>query len=107
MIASTGFAILDINKKNLFSEYVYMWLTSNERINYFQSKAEMSVSTYPSIKPEDLLETTIIIPTDYILEKAKLILKPLFKKQMKNHKISGLMYDMRNILLSKIATIEG
>lgn len=105
MIASTGFAVLDINKSKLFSEFVYMWLTSNERINYFQSKAEMSVSTYPSIKPEDLLETTIIIPSDELLEKSKLIFEPLFNKQMENNKIIKLMKNMREILLSKIATI--
>ena len=83
-----------------------MFLTSDERINYFQSKAEMSVSTYPSIKPEDLLETTIIIPTDDILEKANFILEPLFNMQMENYKASRLMENMKDVLLSKMATIE-
>ena len=106
MIVSTGFAVLDINKSKLFSEYVYMWLTSNERINYFQSKAEMSVSTYPSIKPEDLLETTIIVPSNDVLEKANFILEPLFNMQMENYKVSRLMENMRDILLSKMAIIK-
>jgi type I restriction enzyme S subunit len=106
MIVSTGFAVLDINNHNLFAEYVYMYLISKERINYFQSKAEMSVSTYPSIKPEDLLETTIIVPTDNILKKAKLLLEPLFDKQLKTYEINKVLKIMKDILLSKMSTIE-
>ena len=71
--------------KDIFTTIEYLDtsnITNNETIEYFQSKAEMSVSTYPSIKPEDILNTKIVIPNEIsILSKVSNDLSVIYKKQ--------------------------
>jgi type I restriction enzyme S subunit len=106
LIVSTGFVVIDTNKE-LLAEYVFLFLTSGELIQYFQSKAEMSVSTYPSIKPEDLLEAKILIPDNKTLINLKQILEPIYNLQLNKNSESKNLEILKETLLSKIATIEG
>jgi type I restriction enzyme S subunit len=106
LIVSTGFVVIDTNKE-LLAEYVFLFLTSDELIQYFQSKAEMSVSTYPSIKPEDLLETKILIPDNKTLVNLKQILEPIYNLQLNKNTESKNLESLKETLLSKMATIEG
>ena len=106
LIVSTGFVVIDTNKE-LLAEYVFLFLTSGELIQYFQSKAEMSVSTYPSIKPEDLLEAKILIPDNKTLVNLKQILEPIYNLQLNKNSESKNLEILKETLLSKIATIEG
>jgi len=106
MVVSTGFAVLRTNYPNLFSEILYLTITKEENLQSFQAKAEMSVSTYPSIKPEDLLDIDFILPPKEILEKAKFILESIFnllENLQREKKVMKLFYE---IILSKLATIE-
>ena len=106
LIASTGYAVLDTTDK-LLAEYIFLFLTSNEIIQYFQSKAEMSVSTYPSIKPEDLLEAKILIPNIEVLNYLKQILEPLYIQQLNKNSENKYLLELKETLLSKMATLEG
>ena len=105
LIVSTGFIVIDTNK-DLLAEYVFLFLTSAKLIKYFQSKAEMSVSTYPSIKPEDLLETKILLPDNKTLINLKQILEPIYNLQLNKNSESKSLEILKETLLSKIATIE-
>ena len=105
LIVSTGFIVIDTNK-DLLAEYVFLFLTSAKLIKYFQSKAEMSVSTYPSIKPEDLLETKILLPDNKTLINLKQIFEPIYNLQLNKNSESKSLEILKETLLSKIATIE-
>jgi type I restriction enzyme, S subunit len=106
LIVSTGFIVIDTNKE-LLAEYVFLFLTSAKLIKYFQSKAEMSVSTYPSIKPEDLLEAKILLPDNKTLINLKQILEPIYNLQLNKNSESKSLEILKETLLSKMATIEG
>lgn len=65
LVVSTGFCVIH-SKSNLISNELLLLLLSSERvIDEYQSKGEMSVSTYPSIKPEDILDTLLPLPNEY------------------------------------------
>ena len=58
--------------------------TSDENTKYLHAKAEMSVSTYPSIKPEDILEIHFPYPKEshlYILVGIKKKIEPIYNLQ--------------------------
>lgn len=106
LIASTGFAVIDTTNK-LPAEYIFLFLTSAKLIQSFQSKAEMSVSTYPSIKPEDILESKILIPKSKILDSLKQIFEPLYILQLNKNDENKYLFIFQETLLSKMVTIEG
>lgn len=65
LVVSTGFCVIH-SKNNLVSnELLLLLLSSDIVIDEYQSKGEMSVSTYPSIKPEDILDTLLPLPNEY------------------------------------------
>lgn len=65
LVVSTGFCVIH-SKNNLVSNELLLLLLSSDRvIDEYQSKGEMSVSTYPSIKPEDILDTLLPLPNEY------------------------------------------
>ena len=67
----------------------------------------MSVSTYPSIKPEDIQESKILIPEDRVLNNLKQVLEPLYILQLNKNDESKNLLLLKETLLSKMATIEG
>lgn len=106
LIVSTGFTVLRMKDDNLFPELVYSYLTDDKTVNYLQAKAEMSVSTYPSITSDDILNLDFPKPDDNVLKKAK----DFFKIKddfinLKNKENQKLM-ELKELLLSKLATIE-
>ncbi|MGB1428510.1 MAG: hypothetical protein ACPG62_09385 [Cycloclasticus sp.] len=65
LVVSTGFCVIN-SKNNLVSNELLLLLLSSDRvIEEYQSKGEMSVSTYPSIKPEDILDTLLPLPNKF------------------------------------------
>lgn len=63
LIVSTGFCVLRSNIKDIPNEVIYLSIIQEDVLQYLQGKAEMSVSTYPSITSDDLLAVKICIPT--------------------------------------------
>lgn len=106
MIVSTGFTVLKPTYPNVCGELVYLLITNEENLQSLQARAEMSVSTYPSINPEDLLHINFIIPTKEILLKATEIFKSQYELADSKKKENKLMRNMSQLLLSKLATIE-
>ena len=62
MLVSTGFAVLEPIKDKVNGKYLYYYLTQKEIVNYLQSVAEGTVSTYPSIQPKDIEKININLP---------------------------------------------
>ena len=108
MVVSTGFTVLRL-KNNIFSsELIYQSLIQVELINDLQAKAEMSVSTYPSIKPEDLLEIKVALPKinkRYLEEMNSLLISSYEHIHFKNNEI-GKLYDLKDLILSKMTQVE-
>ncbi len=106
MLVSTGFMVIQSKVKDISNELIYMWLTNKEIIDYFQSKAEMSVSTYPSIKPEDILNVNIAKPVELtILHGVSGILSPIFEQQWLKNKENNTLEKSRVLILSKMSKL--
>jgi type I restriction enzyme S subunit len=105
MIVSTGFAVLQPTHPNLYGELIYLLITNEENLKNLQAIAEMSVSTYPSINPEDLLRIRLSLPTKNILSQSSKVFDSLFKLLDQKKKEKGTLLKLNQLLLSKLATV--
>jgi type I restriction enzyme S subunit len=109
MLVSTGFMVIKPRKDIISSELIYLFLTSKEITKFLHTKAEMSVSTYPSIKPEDILEINIAFPkkdNEYIVSNIEQSLKPLYQKHWIKNDENNLLIKMKEVILSKMTKVE-
>jgi type I restriction enzyme S subunit len=106
LIVSTGFAVFRMKNSNLSSELIYSFLTDEKTITFLQAKAEMSVSTYPSVTSDDILNLDFVVPSEEVLNITKEIFKSkddfINLKNKENQKLT----ELKDLLLSKLATIE-
>ena len=106
LIVSTGFAVFRVKELNLFPELVYSFLTDEKTINFLQAKAEMSVSTYPSVTSDDIMNLDFAKPNEKVLDLARDIFKSkddfINLKNKENQKLT----ELKELLLSKLATVE-
>ena len=93
LLVSTGFVV--ISCKDIDSKYLYYYLTQDTIINYLQNIGEQSVSTYPTIKPQDIEDIFIRIPSD-IEDQRRIayILSSLDRKIELNNKINDDLEEM-------------
>ena len=93
LLVSTGFVV--ISCKDIDSKYLYYYLTQDTIINYLQNIGEQSVSTYPTIKPQDIEDIFIRIPSD-IEDQRRIasILSSLDRKIELNNKINADLEEM-------------
>jgi len=107
LIVSTGFSVFRVKESNFTSELIYSFLTDENTIAYLQAKAEMSVSTYPSVTSNDILNLDFVRPDNTILVLTSDIFKSkddfINLKNKENQKLS----ELKELLLSKLATVEG
>lgn len=62
LVVSTGFAVIRAIKEKANPRFLYHLLSSDEVVNYLDTIAEGSTSTYPSLRPEDLELLDIFLP---------------------------------------------
>jgi type I restriction enzyme S subunit len=105
MLVSTGFAVLTPKNENIFSELIYLLITSDGNLEKLQAKAEMSVSTYPSINVEDLLNLSLCLPRNGGLTQISKAFTSIFDFSDCLKKEKKLLKSMSNLLLSRLATI--
>lgn len=93
LLVPTGFVV--ISCKDIDSKYLYYYLTQDTIINYLQNIGEQSVSTYPTIKPQDIEDIFIRIPSD-IEDQRRIasILSSLDRKIELNNKINADLEEM-------------
>lgn len=105
-IVSTGFAVLEKIDSNICSELIYLTITQEDRLKDLQAIAEMSVSTYPSINPNDILNIDFILPTQNILLKANHVFTSCYVYLSNLQKEKKLLKIGSDLLLSRLATIN-
>lgn len=106
LIVSTGFAVFRVNEAAIFPELVYSFLTDEKTVEYLQAKAEMSVSTYPSVTSDDITNLDFTMPEKRVLDVARSVFKSkddfINLKNKENQKLT----ELKALLLSKLATVE-
>jgi type I restriction enzyme S subunit len=106
MLVSTGFVVIRSKNEHISNELILCWLSNDRTVDYFHSKAEMSVSTYPSIKPEDIEELLVPVPKEGELKQINKMLNPLFKRLSINQNEQLLLGDLSEILHQKMTKAE-
>lgn len=102
LIVSTGFAVLHNVDMSVSNEYLYMWLTNNTVLEVLQSIAENSVSTYPSLNVNDLLNVEIIVPDGRTLSETNRVLHSIFEAIAENNRQIRVLNSSQSVLLSKL-----
>lgn len=105
MLASTGFVVLT-SKGSYSNDLIYLWLTQEEITMKLQSIAEQSTSTYPSIKPSDILSIKVLIPLEKQLKELTDIIQTQNKQIWINQKQNRKLCEIRDILLPKLMSGE-
>ena len=95
LIVSTGFTTLDVKKTNDFdANYVYLKLTQPYIVNHLQTLAQNSVSSYPSINPDDIGNLRFDFPPLPTQQKIAAVLTSLDDKIALNKKINAKLEAM-------------
>ena len=80
LLVSTGFTTLTINKEIANPEFIYYYITQPNITESLQIIAEQSTTSYPSVKPSDIGNLIINIPTLNIQKKIGKFLSNFDKK---------------------------
>lgn len=88
LLVSTGFAVLDVEEKKADASYLYYVLTQDWITESLQTLAQQSTSSYPSIRPEDILDLDIEIPDINAQKKIGELLLSLDQKTKLNNRIN-------------------
>lgn len=87
ILVSTGFIVISANKDIINPIFLYNYLTQPKITKYLQAIGEQSVCTYPAIKPSDIEDLVIKIPSLDIQAIIASILSSLDSKIENNRKI--------------------
>lgn len=100
MIVSTGFIVLRC-KENVLPEYLYAYITLPEITKKMHLIAITSTSAYPSIKPDDLANLEIPLPSLKKQEQISKILSTIDKKIELNNQVNQNLQKLSQELYKK------
>ena len=94
MLVSTGFAVISVDKSKADSDFIYYYLTQNEIVETLHVIGEQSTSAYPSIKPSDITNLKLSLPSLEEQKEISRVLRLLDKKIENNKKINHHLEQM-------------
>ena len=63
LVVSTGFSVIEVDKKIAEPLFIYFLLSSNQVVKKLDSIAEGATSAYPSLRPEDIENLHVLLPS--------------------------------------------
>lgn len=106
VLVSTGFAVVRAISDRVCPELLYLFLTQDKLTKSLQQIAEQSVSTYPSIKADDLGALEMPTPTEEDAAELRDSLQLLFKCIEANRQENVRIAELRDALLPKLMSGE-
>lgn len=94
MLVSTGFTVISVNQELADSDFIYYCLTQREVIEHLQAIGEQSTSAYPSIKPTDIENLELFLPSLNEQREIASVLRALDDKIENNRKINHHLEKM-------------
>ena len=102
-IYSTGFTIVSPNTDRINPYYLYLFLSSEKVTEFLQQIGETSTSAYPSVKPSDIGNLDIALPSRDVQDKISKEIYLLDSKIKLNNKINdNLKLTLTTIFKSQI-----
>ena len=100
LIASTGFAQLSSKIDSISNDLIYTYLTSSWITSRLHQVAALSVSAYPSISANDILDLDIVLPLETdSLKPINNMLNSIYLKMSLNQKENKELSELRDWLL--------
>ena len=111
MIASTGFVQLSSKIETISNDFIYTFLTSSWVTERLHQIAALSVSAYPSISPNDILDLNLALPIEHenmerINSKFDTIYSKISLNQKENKKLSELRDWLLPMLMNGQVTVN-
>lgn len=105
VLVSTAFAVIRSKYFEVSNELIYLWVTDSNNIDKLNHIAEMSKATYPSIVPDDILNTEIAIPPldSVTLKDVKHSIVTLFDAMHTYRKEISILEYLKPMLQSKLS----
>lgn len=100
-LVSTGFVVIDVDCDVANPDYIYYILTQREITEHLQAIGEQSVSAYPSIKPSDIEDLEIYLPSIGEQEKIVAILSAIDEKERNNIAINNNLAEQSQAILKR------
>lgn len=104
-LVSTGFTTIKINRKIAEPKFIFYYITQDEITEHLSAIAEQSTSAYPSIKPSDIENLEIDLPSLEIQKQIASILSALDDKIELNNKINENLEQQAYLLLEQMLSI--
>ena len=105
-ICSTEFLVF-IPKEIEYFTYILYFFKSTYAIEYLSSRATGTSNSHQRVKPQEILDMPIPNIDKRILSNLNLKILPLINNILNKQKENDNLKEMLNVLLSKMATIEG
>ena len=103
LTGSTGFAVLRPRRPE-YAQFVYLGATASENIETLSHLADGGA--YPAVRPEVVIATQVIRPSDKILARFSMLCAPLLEKIAQNERESCTLAAQRDALLPKLISGE-
>jgi len=97
-IISTGFSTIDVYDENTDEKFIYYLLTQKHITDYLHTIGENSVSSYPSINPDDIANLKFAVPDLKTQQSIAAVLSALDKKIALNKQINARLEEMAKTL---------
>lgn len=97
-IVSTGFSTIDVYDKDTDGKFIYYLLTQKHITDYLHAIGENSVSSYPSINPDDIANLKFAVPDFKTQQSIAAVLSALDKKIALNKQINARLEEMAKTL---------
>ena len=101
-IYSTGFTIVSPNTDRVNPYYLYLFLSSEKVTEFLQQIGETSTSAYPSVKPSDIENLDIDLPSRDVQDKISKEIYLLDSKIKLNNKINDNLSKFRELLYMRL-----
>lgn len=97
-IVSTGFSTIDVYDDNTDEKFIYYLLTQKHVTDYLHTIGENSVSSYPSINPDDIANLKFTVPDLKTQQSIAAVLSALDKKIALNKQMNVRLEEMAKTL---------
>jgi len=103
LTGSTGFAVMRPRRPE-YAQFVYLGATAPETIETLSHLADGGA--YPAVRPEVVIATQVIRPSDKLLARFSMLCAPLLEKIVRNERESCTLAALRDTLLPKLISGE-
>ena len=92
--------IFKVTSGNYPKWFIYYW--TNKHLQNFITIAEGKATTMGHIQRHHLTESKVVVPDEFVLKKANIILEPIFKQQVLLQEENSSLRSQRDQLLTKL-----